>query len=161
MERLYIEHDNARITRCDGDFRLNVELYTGEVFENVEARRLFPTTGPDKYITLLNEDGKEVAVIRDLETLTPDSAAAVREVLKEYYLIPRICTITKVESKPGGNYIHAETDRGACFFKIQSRQQDIKVLFDYRVLIRDSNDNRYEIPDFRALDRKSRDALQL
>ncbi len=161
MERLYIEHDNARITRCDGDFRVNVELQTGELFETLEARRLFPTSDPDKYITLLNEEGKEVAVIRDLATLTPDSAAAVREVLKEYYLIPRIRTITKTERRSGSNYIHAETDRGPCFFKIQSRQQDIKVLFDRRVLIRDSNDNRYEIPDFRALDRKSRDAIQL
>ncbi|MBR2405988.1 MAG: DUF1854 domain-containing protein [Clostridia bacterium] len=161
MERIYIENDNARITKRENDFHLDVELYSGEVFENVEARRLFPTTGPDKYITLLNEDGKETAVIRDLNSLMPDSASAVRTALEEYYLIPRIRTITKVESKPGGNYIHAETDRGSCSFKVQSRQQDIKVLFDCRVLIRDSNDNRYEIPDFRLLDRKSRDSLQL
>jgi hypothetical protein len=161
MERIYIEYDNARITRRGDDFRLDVELYSGERFESVEARRLFPTTGPNKYITLLDENGKETAVIRDLDTLMPESAAAVRESLEEYYLIPRIRTITKVESKPGGCYIHAETDRGPCFFKVQSRQQDIKVLFDFRVLIRDSNDNRYEIPDYRVLDRKSRDGLQL
>ncbi len=161
MERIYIEHDNARITRRDGDFRLDVELYSGERFENVEARRLFPTTGPDKYITLLNEDGKEMAVIRDIATLMPDSAAAVRESLTEYYLIPRIRSITNVENKRGGYYVSAETDRGPCFFKVQSRQQDIKPLFDYRVLIRDSNDNRYEIPDYRTLDHKSRDGLQL
>ena len=161
MERIYIENDTARITKRENDFHLDVELYSGEVFENVEARRLFPTTGPDEYITLLNEDGKETAVIRDLNSLMPDSASAVRTALEEYYLIPRIRTITKVESKPGGNYIHAETDRGSCSFKVQSRQQDIKVLFDCRVLIRDSNDNRYEIPDFRLLDRKSRDSLQL
>ena len=161
MQRIYIEFDNARITRRGDDFRLDVELYSGERFENVEARRLFPTTGPTKYITLLDENGKETAVIRDLDTLIPESAAAVRESLEEYYLIPRIRTITKVESKPSGCYITAETDRGTCFFKVQSRQQDIKVLFDYRVLIRDSNDNRYEIPDYRVLDRKSRDGLQL
>ena len=161
MERIYIEHDNARITRRDGDFHLDVELYSGERFENVEARCLFPTTGPDKYITLLDEDGKEVAVIRDLNTLMADSATAVREALQEYYLIPRIRSITNVENKPGGYYIHAVTDHGSCFFKVQSRQQDIKALFDFRVLIRDSNDNRYEIPDYRTLDRKSRDGLQL
>ena len=37
MERLYIENDNARITRLEGDFRLNVELFGGERFENLEA----------------------------------------------------------------------------------------------------------------------------
>ena len=161
MERLYIENDNARITRLEGDFRLNVELFGGERFENLEARRLFPTTGPDKYITLLDENGKEIAVIRDLANLMPDSAKAVREALEEYYLIPRIHGIRHVESKPGGYFITAETDRGVCTFKVQNRQHDIKPLFDSRVLIRDANDNRYEIPDYRLLDRKSRDGLQL
>ena len=74
MQRIYIEFDNARITRRGDDFRLDVELYSGERFENVEARRLFPTTGPNKYITLLDENGKETAVIRDLDTLIPESA---------------------------------------------------------------------------------------
>ena len=161
MQRIYIEHDNARITRRPGDFRLDIQLYGGDRFENVEARRLFPTTGPNKYITLLDTEGHELAVIRDLDTLMPDSAAAVREALEEYYLIPRISAIRRVEDKPGGYYITADTDRGLCHFKVQSRQQDIKPLFDYRVLIRDSNDNRYEIPDYRTLDRKSLDGLQL
>ncbi len=161
MERLYIEHDNARITKREGDFRLDIELYSGQRFEKAEARRLFPTTGPNKYITLLDEDGHELAVIRDLDNLMPDSARAVREVLEEYYLIPRILSITKVDNKPSGCYVQAKTDHGDCAFKIQNRQHDIKCLFDCRVLIRDSNDNRYEIPDYRTLDRKSLDGLQL
>lgn len=161
MERIYIENDSARFTKRDGDFRLDVELYTGERFENVEARRLFPTTGGNRYITLLNEDGHEVAVIRDLDSLMPDSANAVREALEEYYLIPRIRSITKVEAKPSGIVIHAVTDRGECSFKLQSRAHDIKVLFDNRVLIRDTSDNRYEVPDYTLLDRKSRDGLLL
>lgn len=161
MERIYIENDNARFTKREGDFHLDVELYSGERFDNVEARRLFPTTGADRYITLLNEKGHEVAVIRDIGTLMPDSAAAVREALEEYYLIPRIRSVSKVENKPSGIEIHAMTDRGACEFKLESRAHDIKVLFDNRVLIRDTSDNRYEIPDFTLLDRKSRDSLLL
>ncbi len=161
MERLYIEQNNARITCREGDFRLDVTLSSGETFENVEPRCLFPNSSPDRYITLISEDGQEIAVIRDLNTLEPKSAAAVREVLAEYYLVPRILRITKVENKRGGYYVDAETDRGPCSFKVQNRQQDIKVLANYRVLVRDTNDNRYEIADYRTLDRKSRDGLQL
>ena len=161
MERLYIERDNARITCRTGDFRLDVALSTGETFQNVEPRRLFPNSDSERYITLISEDGQEVAVIRDLNTLETNSATAVREVLGEYYLVPRILRITKVENKRGGYYVDAETDRGPCSFKVQNRQQDIKVLANYRVLIRDTNDNRYEIADYRILDRKSRDGLQL
>ncbi len=161
MERIYIENDNARFTKREGDFHLDVELYSGERFENVEARRLFPTTGADRYITLLDEEGHEVAVIRDLNTLMPESANAVREALEEYYLIPHIHAITHVENKPSGLFITADTDRGQCTFKLQSRAHDVKVLFDNRVLIRDASDNRYEVPDYAQLDRKSRDALLL
>ena len=46
MDRIYIEYDNARITKGEG-ILLNVELYDGRKFENLEARRLFPITGLD------------------------------------------------------------------------------------------------------------------
>ena len=35
----------------------------------------------------------------------------------------------------------------------------VKPLYDGRVLIRDANDNRYEIPDYRKLDKKSKAML--
>ena len=161
MERKYIENGNAELTRRDGDYHLNLRFIDGETIENVEARRLFPTSAPDSYITLLDEKSNEIAVIRSLADLSPKSRAAVCEAFDEYYLVPRILRITKVESRPGNYQVFAETDRGNCSFKIQNRQQDIKVLPDYRVLLRDANDNRYVISDCRTLDRKSRNYLLL
>ena len=68
MERIYIEYDMARFTRKDITL-VDVELYDGRKFENLEPRRLFPTSGLEKYITLLDSTGVEQAVIRDLKTL--------------------------------------------------------------------------------------------
>ena len=161
MERIYIEANNAQLIRRDDDYHLDVHFSSGETVENVEARQLFPITSPDTYITLLNENGDEIAVIRDLATLSEESRTAVREAFDEYYLIPHILRITKSEFRRGNFSVTAVTDRGNCSFKVQNRQQDIKVLPNYRVLIRDANDNRYEIPDYRLLDRKSRNSLQL
>ena len=45
-------------------------------------------------------------------------------------------------------------DRGPCEFQIRLNT-DIKVFYDNRVLIRDVNDNRYEIPDYTKLDKHS------
>ena len=39
--------------------------------------------------------------------------------------------------------------------RIRNRNADIKQLYDGRILVRDSNDNRYEIIDYRKLDRDS------
>jgi len=46
-----------------------------------------------------------------------------------------------------------ETDHGPVSFRIRNRHSDIKQLYGTnRVIIRDSNDNRYEIPDLTTLD---------
>lgn len=161
MQRVYIENDTVKITRRQDDYLLNVEWEDGTCVQEVQARCLFPIKEPNNYIALLDTEGKELAIIRDLSVLSAESANAVKTVLEEYYLIPRITKIIRFEGKPGNFYITAETDRGVFRFKITSRQQSIKALPNYRALIRDSNDNRYEIVDYRTLDRKSLNYLLL
>lgn len=154
MGRTYIEYDNARITRGVG-ILLNVEMYDGRKFENLEARRLFPITGIDKYITLLDEEGIEQALIRDMNTLMEDSKKNVLDSLAEYYLIPKVIKIYEAYEKYGLLKMRVMTDRGEFSFDVKSRNADIKHLYDGRVLIKDSSDNRYEIKKFQELDKKS------
>ena len=51
--------------------------------------------------------------------------------------------------------ITAETDHGHTSFRIRNRHNDMKVYDPDRVIIRDSDDNRYEIESLGALDHKS------
>lgn len=155
MERTYIENDNARITFGEG-ILLNVEMYDGRYFEGLEARRLFPVTGLDSYITLLDEEGDEKAVIRNVSSLMEESRDNVRKALDEYYLIPKIKSIIECYEKYGLMKMKVETDRGIYSFDVKSRYNDIKILYDGRVLIRDASDNRYEIPRFADLDKRSK-----
>lgn len=158
MARLYIDGDEARITK-NKDNTVEVEFYNGTKFEKLEPRRLFPISGLRKYITLLDADGKEQCIIRNLDSLMPESKEAVEECLDEYYLIPKISTIVDMEEKYGILKMTCDTDRGIRTFDVRNRYSDIKVLFDNRVLIRDSDDNRYEIPDHRLLDKRSKRLL--
>ena len=89
----------------------------------------------------------------------PESKAAVEECLREYYLIPKITAVTGVSDKHGVLKWSVETDRGARTFQIRNRHSDIKMLYDGRILIRDADDNRYEIENFNALDKTSRKLL--
>ncbi len=155
MERIYIDHDFARFTRKDITL-VDMELYDGRAFENLEPRRLFPLTGLEKYITLLDQEGKEVAVIRNLATLPPQEREIIEGCLEEYYLIPRITRITECKESFGMLTIRAQTDRGDTVIEIRNILHGLKLLYGTRVLLRDSNDNRYEIPDLNRLDRKSR-----
>lgn len=154
MARLYVEYDMARFKSKDITL-VDMELYDGRRFENLEPRRLFPLSGLDKYITLLDGEGIEVAIIRDLNTLPPEERKIIEDCLREYYLIPKITKLNSLVEKYGKITIDAETDRGHSLIEIRGIVHSMKLLYDNRVLIRDINDNRYEIPNLMKLDRHS------
>lgn len=154
MARLYIDGDEVRITKRDFCC-VDVEFYSGQKLEKLEPRRLFPVSGLTKYITLLDENGKEQAIIRNIDALMPDSKNVIKECLQEYYLVPKILKLIDINEKLGMLKWTVETDRGTHTFEIRNRHSDIKMLYDGRVLVKDSNDNRYEITDYKSLDKHS------
>lgn len=153
-ERIYIEYDNARITPGERPL-VNVEMYGGEMFENLEPRRLFPITGLRKYITLLDDEGNEIAIIRNIDNLMPESRDVIWESLSEYYLIPKITKILDITDKYGKLRFSVETENGPYEFTVKNAHADIKHFFDGRVLIKDSSDNRYDIANVNELDKNS------
>lgn len=159
MGRLYIEGDMARFERRALAL-VDMELYDGRKYEKLEPRRLFPLSGIDKYITLLDEEGREIAVIRSIKSLMPESRQIITECLDEYYLIPKIQSITANSEKYGVIKLFCETNKGPCVIEIRNIVHQIKTVQEKRILIRDNDDNRYEIPDINALDKKSRKRLE-
>ena len=157
MERIYIDGDMAKFTPKDIT-TVDVELRDGTVFLNVEPRCLFPSSNGRKFITLLDENGTEQAVIRDLDSLPKDQRKIIEECLAEYYLIPRIVKILNTTEKFGLITLDTETDRGPARIEIRNLLYGFKQVGN-RLLLRDSNDNRYEVPDLRQLDAKSRHLL--
>lgn len=150
----YIEGPEVKLTQNDKIF-VDAEFYSGEKFTELELRRMFPITGLEKYIALVDSEGNEIAVIRNVNDLLPESKTVVENCLKEYYMIPRITRFIKMSEKFEIWMWTAETDKGICTFEIRNHLTAIKPLYDGRVLIKDGNDNRYEIPDVNKLDKKS------
>ena len=138
---------------------VTLTLADGTAYEKLEARRLFPVNRPDEYITLLDTDGVEVAVIRKLTDLNEESKKAIEYSLNDYYLVPHILRIIAITEKYGTLHWVIETDRGIKEFDIRNRNHDIKVFRSGCVRVRDSDDNRYVIDDYRALDKHSRSQL--
>ena len=158
MARIYIDQYTGRITRSD-IYLVTLTLKDGTVIQDLEPRKLFPVTNPDMYITLLDNDVKEVAFVRDLEELDAASAAVLKECFADYYRIPQITKLLSSNEKFGSLTWHVETDRGTVSFRIRNRHSDIKCMNGKRILVRDTNDNRYEIPDYTAMDAHSKHIL--
>ena len=79
--------------------------------------------------------------------------------MAEYYIIPKILGVVDVSDKFGVHTWTCRTDRGLRKFRIKDRHVSIKLLYDGRVLVRDVNDNRYEIENINKLDKKSQRLL--
>lgn len=152
MGRIYVDRYTGRLERTDL-YLVKLTLKDGTVYEDLEPRMLFPYTNHTMFITLLSREEKEVGFVRDLEELDEDSRKALEECFREYYMIPKILRVLECEDKFGSLKWKVETDHGIIRFRIQNRHSDIKHLYGTkRVIVRDSNDNRYEIPDYTALD---------
>ncbi len=150
----YSVGENDRIIRTD-TYLVKLIKENGEEHESLEPRRLFPMSDPERYISLLDSKEKEIALIKDISCLDSESRRALEECFYEYYLIPEIVEIIHIEDTAGILKWDVRTDRGDVKFSVQNRHSDIKVTDHRRIVIRDSNDNRYRISDVTELDKKS------
>ena len=81
MERLFIEKGNVKIEK-GSRFKINLEL-NDKSYKDLEIRSLFPITMPESYIAILDEEGKELAVIKSLSVLTEKEQKVIKETLKD------------------------------------------------------------------------------
>ena len=158
-ERIYFDSQKGRIERADL-YLVNLIFNDGNVISDLEPRRLFPITDTEHYISLLDDKEKEVALIRNMSDLDETSRQVLEECFRDYYMIPKISQILDVHDKFGVLEFKVMSDRGVISFRIRNRHSDIKNLHNSgRIVIRDSNDNRYEISCFDALDKHSKHCL--
>ena len=156
-QRLFVSGED-KITQYENNL-VTLTLADGTVFEPLEPRRLFPVNRADEYITLLDSENKEVGIIRAITDLDKDSRQVVRNSLEDFYLVPHITRIISISEKYGTLHWCVDTDRGIKEFDIRNRNTDIRVYDDGRVRVRDSDDNRYIVEDFRNLDAHSKKLL--
>ena len=151
--RIYLT-DRDRVTKNENNL-INLTLADGTEYKALEPRRLFPVSRLEQYITLLDSEGKEIAVIRNLSDLEENSKKVLISSLDDYYLVPNITRIISVTEKNGKIHWCVETDRGYKEFDIKNRNHDVRVFHDGKVRVRDSDDNRYIIPCYHDLDKAS------
>lgn len=157
MPRIYVTGED-RIVPSENNL-VDLILSDGTTLSRLEPRRLFPVSRESEYITLLDEEGVEIALIKKLSELDCDSVETVRESLTDFYLVPHITKIVSTMEKYGTLRWTVETDRGIKSFDIRNRNHDIRVYKNGKVRVRDADDNRYTIDDYHALDAQSRARL--
>ena len=140
--------------------RLVVHLAgAAEPLVDAKVARCFPWSLPQRYVSVVDADGKEIALLETLDELDEPSRRVVAQQLATRIFNPVIRRVVAHKHEFGITSITAETDRGPVTFQVRGRD-DVRTLSATRALFRDADGNVYELPDLAALDPASRKHLE-
>lgn len=133
---------------------------------NGEERRVtlfrqFPFDLLWEYISVLDEDMREVGIIRDIAAFDEQTRSLLEKELKKRYYTVIVTAILSVKEQFGSSYWQVQTEEGMIKFTLRDTMRSISSVNGSRVFFTDVDGNRYEIPDLSVLDVKSRKSLEL
>ena len=130
-------------------------------YGRVILHRAFPFDRPNEIISVQQEDGFEIGIIKNISDFDEKTVEILNKSLDDKYYIPEILKILSAKDRFGFVYFKCETDSGICDFVVRNPFGSIIRLSDTRIIIMDIDGNRYSIKNTNALDRKSYRKIEL
>lgn len=140
--------------------RLRLTVGHEKSYHTVKPAWAAPVSHPGKYLALLDGKGQEIAMLPEPGALPAESLAAVENELRLRYLTATVSAITHARQEYGATYWEVETDRGRRDFVTQNLQENALWFSETHLLLLDVEGNRFEIPDTRRLDQRSRQSIE-
>ncbi len=150
-----LDPQKIRLTRNGGGVQVEID---GTPRQVGRIARAFPKTNPDRYVGLLDPDGREIGMINEPKKLDAASWELLKAELKAIYFVPTILEIRSVVSQGTGSVWEVLTNDGERTFRIEDRDA-LDGSDAPSILIVDEKGRRYRIEDYGALDRESREAI--
>ena len=145
----------ARVSVREDEFAVLHVTVDGTPREAARAVLAFPISGKADYVSFLDADGEEIALVAHPHELDEASRRAVSKGLERMYYVPRIRRIDSIKETWGVTHWEVLTDCGYASFEVVDREH-IRRLSGERFLIQDADGNRFEIEDASQLDPQSR-----
>lgn len=131
---------------------------TGVRAQPVVVRRCFPWTAPARFVSLRDADEEEVALVRDLGELDPESRRALEAALVEAGFVLEILGVDDVDDEIEIRTFRVRTRQGPRRFQTL-RDEWPRPLPGGGILLRDVAGDLYLVPDPMSLDPASRAKL--
>ena len=130
----------------------------GPAARPVVVRRCFPWSESNRWISLRDDDQKEVALVEDPALLPEVSRTALLDALAEAGFVFEVTRVMQVEEEVEIRHWRVDTRQGARTF--QTRLDDWpRALPGGGFLLRDVAGDLYRLPEPARMDRKSRELL--
>lgn len=130
----------------------------GMVHAGVSPVRAFPIQAPDKGISMVLSDGREVGWIDDLASLPPAIFELVQDELEGREFMPEILHVTRVSSFATPCTWSVRTDRGDTEFTLKG-EEDIRRIGAASLLVADNHGINFLIRDMYTIDKHTRRIL--
>jgi hypothetical protein len=124
----------------------------------VRLRQCFPWSEPRRYLSLRDDDEREVALIEDPDLLAPESRQALERALVEAAFVLEVARVLSIEEEVEIRQWTVDTAQGPRAFQTHLDEWP-RVLPAGGLLIRDVAGDLYRLPAPQCLDRRSRELL--
>ena len=158
-----LDENNSSFEMKNGFLTVSVKDNGEEkTFDRVFLHRAFPHELLWEYISVSDEDGKEVGLIYKIDDLADnDRALIVTEIERKYYS-PVIKSISALKERYGFSYWKVVGEDGKSFnFTMQDTFRNIIHTGEDSAILVDVDGNRYTISSITGLDRKSYRKIEL
>jgi hypothetical protein len=157
-ELRYLELKKLQFQRHGAILRLIIE--DEGCWLKVSVVRIFPLSGPQRYLSVRDGANKEVGIIVEPNELDAENRRLVAEELERRYLVPVVRRIIAVKERFGTVEWEVETDRGIGKFTMRNVRENVLQPSPDRYLFSDVEGNRYDVRDLTALDAASQAFVQ-
>lgn len=152
----FLESHGLRLFRTHSeDATVRLTLEGDRSWREVRIARAFPFSNPDRYIGLRDGDDKDIGILTTLQGLDGDSRAIIEEELERRYFTPRIEKVLTVSEQFGVVTWEVETDKGPRRFLVRNLRDSTFPLGRNRLMMTDTDGNRYEFPDVTVVGTKA------
>jgi len=140
--------------------------YDGEDHKHITLKRALPIGMPAEYISVANNENKEIGIIKSLDDLSGNQYAVVLDELNKRYYCPDILEIKSIKDKLGYVYMELvinvagsdKTHTKSC--AVKDVNKNIRMLSDDSLIIYDVDGNRYTIKNLSGLSKQSLKKLE-
>ncbi|MFW5991965.1 MAG: DUF1854 domain-containing protein [Halanaerobiaceae bacterium] len=139
---------------------LNLTVEGEDTYEDVSVNPAFPLSEVGRYLSFVDSDNNEIGMLKDMNELNDEAKSVLEDILERIYFMPKIIEIHNIEEEYGVTRWDVVTEKGPRSFDIRSRRRDVRPFGKKRIIIHDVDGNRYEIPDYTELDKKSQQVLR-
>ncbi len=132
----------------------------GEEKGRVKLIRTYPYKLKSEYICVHDLEDNELGIIRDLSELEEKSKENAEKELENRYYCPTVTSVKSIKERMGHFYFETVIDGKDKSFTVRDITRNLRFASEDTLLIFDMDGNRYIIPDFEAIEPKSRRLLE-